>query len=223
LIQQSPNILNVVSGERLRSSRTSLNSRVGSSSRWCRRSQTLIKGSLRHTELLSKLSHLLAVGSESYPYGAKVEYSRPLTLFRSSSIPVLLPLSCGVSSICWGLLVCRTPSSKLNPKSGCSVLGCSGIIVEANGATADRTGLLAFKPALEAAKMQNMPTGKLLGPDSVNRVWVILGIPELHVLTAYNARVLSCQVLLGSVGISIHLLHSLSVSQQSSQSLDKVP
>jgi hypothetical protein len=73
-----------------------------------------------------------------------------------------------------------------------SVLSLRGVLwVLSNGAPACRAYLLTLKPALQTAKVEDMPTRKFLWSQLFHDPRVCHGIPRMHHITTNDAGVLS--------------------------------
>lgn len=87
-----------------------------------------------------------------------------------------------------------------------------------NRAPAGRAHLLALQPTLEATQVENMATGKLLGACALDLACV-RGVPDMHLLSANDARVLALEVLRRRIWILVHILKGLAVTDEGIESL----
>lgn len=76
-----------------------------------------------------------------------------------------------------------------------------------------RTDLLPLEPAFEAAKVEDVTAGQLLGPCPFHALRVVW-IPHVHLLAADDARVLVPQFVGRGVRILVHFLDGLPISNQ---------
>ncbi len=108
------------------------------------------------------------------------------------------------------------------PKDPRGAVGARLLPVPGHRAPASGTDLLSLQPALEAAKVQDVATRKLLGTAALD-LHRVGGIPGAHFLSANDAGVLPAELFCGSVRILGHVLQGLTVANKGMESLEEGP
>jgi hypothetical protein len=196
---------------------------------------SLIAGNLRHPELLRKFTNLLVIGSKSKPNRTKGEHtsSSCITLGLTCRYCAILSVAERIVVAIVVIVICIVvaiapfawpPSrrlAELEPEGSAASVGRLSAFAR-DWSPARWADLLPFQPALEASKVQNVATWKLLGAHAVDSARVVLGIPQVHLLTADDARVLLCKIALSSIRVLVHLLDSPSVPKECVEPLEEV-
>ncbi len=81
---------------------------------------------------------------------------------------------------------------------------------------------MALKPALEAAKVEDVPTGKLLCASALNLGCVGL-IPNMHFFPANDACVFPIEFFGSCIWVLVHILESLAVTNEGVEPLEERP
>ena len=165
--------------------------------------------------------------SETHPQGSEVEHPNVAVLVvaliaRCPSLR-MLAASRGCLTVSRGLRLLVLAGRKAQPQDH-TPGAVRGRLLSVPGHRAPASGadLLPLQPALEAAKVQDVATRKLLGTAALH-LHRVGGIPGAHFLSANDARVLSAELFCGGVGILGHVLQGLAVANEGMEPLEEGP
>jgi hypothetical protein len=197
----------------------------------------------RHAKLLSQVTDLLRVCSESQADRTKVEHSGWVPLWLLAWLWLLWVLLWALGSIVlWHTLTsvgksCRAWRrrllrllplrwrwrSNLDAQSSavCTTATASGSFCADRG-SACRADLLSLEPAFEATKMQDVAAWELLWPNAIEGVSVTFRVPDLHFLPTDYAGVFSVEIFLRRIRVPVHLPHRATIPQESTEPLNEV-